>query len=156
MNVTATLFGQMFTFLVLVWFVNQFLWGPMTKMMQERKARIADGLAAGERGKHELELAKKKAADDIRDAKRQAADILAGAKKQATENIEESKEQARIEGQKQLDAAKAEIEQERSRAREQLREEVVTLATVMAEKVLAREIDASAHSDFVKQEMQKI
>ncbi len=57
MSITATLIGQMVTFAVLVWFVMRFLWEPMTSMMAERTTRIADGLAAAERGKHEQQLA---------------------------------------------------------------------------------------------------
>jgi F-type H+-transporting ATPase subunit b len=149
MNVTATLFGQILTLAVLVWFINRYLWVPLTQAMQARTAKIADGLAAAERGKHELELAEHGAADRLRKAKQDAAEVIAKANKQATEIIEDAKEQARAEGQRQLEAAKAEIDQEKSRAKEQLREEVISLALLTAEKVLAREINAAAHNDLI-------
>lgn len=156
MNVTATLFGQVATFAVLVWFVMRYLWGPVTQAMEARTKRIADGLAAAERGAHELESAKKRSAEELHQARQEAADILSTAHKQANEIIEEAKEEARTEGQRQLEAAKAEIELEKSRAREQLREEVVSLAIVSAEKVLAREIDVTVHNDFITQMVQKL
>lgn len=149
MNVTATLFGQALTFGVLVWFLTRYLWGPMTQMMQARAARIANGLEAAERSKHELELAKQHAADSLRAAKQQAAEVIAGANKQATVIIDQAKEQARIEGQRQLDVAVAEIEQEKSRARQELRTEVVSLALATAEKILAREINPSVHGEYL-------
>jgi hypothetical protein len=71
-NITATLFGQVVTFALLVWFIQRFLWDPMTRMMEDRKKRIADGLAAAERGKHEQELAEKRATEVIHEAKTQA------------------------------------------------------------------------------------
>jgi len=156
MNVTATLFGQMATFAVLVWFVHRYLWGPVTQAMETRTKRIADGLAAAERSTHELESAKKRSAEELRKARQAAADIIAAAQKQANQIVEDAKDEARTEGQRQLEAAKAEIELEKSRAREQLRGEVVSLAIVSAEKVLAREIDVTAHNDFIAQMIQQL
>lgn len=150
MNVTATLIAQIATFAVLVWFINAFLWGPMTKMMEDRRKRIADGLAAAERGKHEQELAEQRAKEVIHEAKQQAADILAQAQKRANEIVEEAKANARNEGDRLLAAANAEIEQEVYRAKEQLRGQVVSIAVAGAAKVLSREIDAKAHDALLK------
>lgn len=156
MSITVTLFGQIFTFMVLVAFVWRVLWGPMTQMMEDRRKRIADGLAASERGKHDLELAEHRAAERLRDAKQDVADLLAAANKRANEIIEESKQQARVEGQRQLDVALAEIEQEINRAREDLRKQVANLAIASAEKILEREIDAAKHSEFLDLMMKKL
>lgn len=150
MNVTATLIGQMLTFAVLVWFINRYLWGPMTQMMEDRKKRIADGLAAAERGKHEQELAEKRAKEVIHEAKDQASEILAQAQKRAGEIVEEAKAQARVEGERLKAAASAEIEHELNRAKEHLRGQVVTLAVSGAARVLSKEIDEKAHGDLLK------
>ncbi|HKJ77599.1 MAG TPA: F0F1 ATP synthase subunit B [Gammaproteobacteria bacterium] len=149
MNVTATLFGQMLTFAVLVWFVNRFLWGPMTRMMEDRKKRIADGLAAAERGKHEQELAEKRAAEVIHEAKEQASEIIAQAQKRSNEIVEEAKDSARAESERIVAAANAEIEQEVHRAREQLRGQVATLAVTGASRIMEREIDAANHQQML-------
>lgn len=156
MNVTATLFGQMLTFAVLVWFVMRFLWEPMTKMLESRSKRIADGLAAAERGRHELGLAEQRSAEHLRTAKQQAAEIVVQANKRANEIIEEAKELARAEGQRQLEAAKAEIEQEINRAKEHLREQFVGLVMNTAEKVLEKEINAQLHGEFVAKLAEKL
>ena len=150
MNVTATLFGQMITFAVLVWFIHRFLWGPLTRMLAERNKRIADGLAAAERGKRELEMAGKRSAETLRDTKQQAADIIAQAEKRALQVIEEAKHAAKAEGDRVTAGAKAEIAQEVSRAKEALRSQVSALAVVGAEKILRREVDAKAHADLLK------
>lgn len=156
MSITVTLFGQILTFMVLVGFVWKFLWGPVTQMMAARSTRIAQGLAAAERGKHELELSEQRAAERLREAKQDAAEIITAANKRANEIIEESKEQARLEGQRQLELAQAEIEQETNRAKEHLREQVVSLALLMSEKILGREIDASAHHNFLDQMIKEL
>ncbi|SCZ64392.1 F0F1 ATP synthase subunit B [Thiohalomonas denitrificans] len=150
MNVTATLFGQMLTFFVLVWFVWKFLWDPMTQMMEDRKTRIADGLAAAERGKHEQELAEKRAAEVIHEAKEKAAEIIAQAQKRSSEIVEEAKETARTEGERIKASAQSDIEQEVNRAKESLRGKVVSLSVAGASKVLAREIDEKSQEDLLK------
>lgn len=150
MNVTATLFGQILTFAVLVWFINRFLWGPLTQMMEDRRKRIADGLAAAERGKHEQELAEKRAAEVVHEAKEQAAGIIAQAQKHANEIVEEAKDTARSEGERLKASAQSEIEQEVNRAKENLRGKVVSLSVAGASKVLAREIDEKSQEDLLK------
>lgn len=150
MNINVTLFGQIAAFVLLIWLVNKFLWTPLNTALANRQKKIADGLAAAEKGKHELELSEKRAKEELHEARTQAADILAQAEKRANEIIEEAKGNARNEGERIITAAHAEIEQEVNRAKEQLREQVATIAVSGASKILSREIDASAHNDLLK------
>ena len=68
MNFNATLIGQTITFIVFVWFCMKFIWPPVMNALETRKKKIADGLAAGERGRHEKELAEERAKDILREA----------------------------------------------------------------------------------------
>ncbi len=145
MNFTATLLGQMITFAVLVLFVKAVLWQPMLRMLDERKKRIADGLAAAERGLREKELGEKRAMEILHEAHEKANELIALAQKRTAEIIEEAKDAGRAEGDRMVAAARAEIEQEANRTRERLRQEVVALALKGAEQVLGREIDAAQH-----------
>ena len=112
MNINLTLIAQLVSFAVFVWFTMKFVWPPLVRAMDERKAKIADGLAAAERGAHEQELAQERAKKVLHEAKQQAAEIKANAEKQAVMIVEEAKGKAQEEGARQLAAAKAEIEQE--------------------------------------------
>lgn len=149
MNITATLIIQMITFALFVWFTMRFVWKPLTGIMEERNKRIADGLAAAERGQHEQELAEQRAKDTLHEAKERASEIVNQAQKRANEMVEEAKTEARTEGDRLLAAAKAEIEQEVNRAREELRAQVAVLAVQGAERVLKREVDANAHNQML-------
>ncbi|MHB1076168.1 F0F1 ATP synthase subunit B [Thiobacillus sp.] len=151
MNFNATLIGQSVTFIFFVWFCMKFVWPPIMNALETRKKQIADGLAAADRGKHELELAAKKAGDNMRDAKAQAAEVIAQAEKRAAQIIEEAKVAAKEEGDRQLAAAQANIAQETNRARESLREQVAGLAVAGAEKILRREVNAQTHADLLGQ-----
>ncbi|NNF95940.1 MAG: F0F1 ATP synthase subunit B [Halobacteria archaeon] len=150
MNINFTLFGQTITFMLFVWFCMKFVWPPIMNALEQRKTKIADGLAAAERGALEHKLAKKRATETLHDAKQQAQEIINQAQKRASEIAEESKDNARAEAERIVAAANAEIEQEVNRAREQLRGQVVSLAVAGAGKVLKKEIDAKANEQLLQ------
>jgi F-type H+-transporting ATPase subunit b len=150
MNINLTLIGQSITFALFVWFCYKFVWPPLVHALAERSKKIADGLAAAERGQHEQELAEKRAAKHIKEAKTQASEIISQAQKRAKEIEEASKNDARSEAERIKAGANAEIEQEVNRAREHLRKEVITLAMAGAEKVLQREVNADAHASSLQ------
>ncbi|OGT26408.1 MAG: ATP synthase F0 subunit B, partial [Gallionellales bacterium RIFOXYD2_FULL_52_7] len=77
MDITFTLIAQALTFAILIWFTAKFIWPPLMSAIESRQKTIADGLAAAERGKHDLDLAAKRSAELLREAKEKAADILA-------------------------------------------------------------------------------
>jgi F-type H+-transporting ATPase subunit b len=147
MNINATLFGQTITFILFVWFCLKFIWPHIIKAMDDRKTRIAEGLAAGERGRHEQELGEQRAVEVIREAKDQAKEILALAHKRGDEIVDDAKGDGRAEGERMLRAAEAEMEQQMNQAREQLRADVVKLALQGAQQVLARDVDEKAHTE---------
>ncbi len=149
MNINLTLFGQMLSFAVFVWFTMKFVWPPIVTALEERKTRIAEGLAAAERGHREQELARKRATASMQDAKAEAGEILGMAEKRAAEIVDVAKGDARVEGARLLAAAHAEIEQEKTRVKEELREQVAKLALSAAEKILQKEIDAVKHKTLL-------
>ena len=149
MNINLTLFAQAITFAAFIWFTAKFVWPPLMRAIQTRQQQIADGLAAGEKGRQELELSGKRASAELAKARERAQEIVALAEKRAAQMVEEAKGLAREEGNREKGAAKAEIEQEVARARETLREQVVALVVAGAEKILRREVNAQAHSDLL-------
>ena len=150
MNINATLLGQTIMFAMFVWFCMKFVWPPIIAALDARKKYIADGLAAAERGKHDLDLAAKRSAEVLREVKEKAADIIALGDKRAHEIVEEAKTHAHVEGERIVTAAKSEIDQEVFRAKEQLRTQVSAVALAGARKILGREIDAKAHNELLE------
>lgn len=150
MNINLTLFSQALSFAILIWFTAKFVWPPLMAAIEARQKTIAEGLAAAERGKTDLELAAKRSAEVIREAKEKAAEIIALGDKRVSEMIEEAKVQAKAEGDRIITGAKAEIDQEVFRARELLRTQVSAVALAGAGKILGREIDAKAHNDLLE------
>jgi F-type H+-transporting ATPase subunit b len=149
MNINATLIGQAIAFFLFVVFCMKYVWPPILQALEDRKKKIADGLAAAEHGKHEQALAEERAKELLREAKEQAGEIITRADKRASEIVDEAKGDARAEGDRLIVAAQAEIDQEVNRAKEDLRGQVVAIALAGAGKVLEREVDETTHAELL-------
>jgi F-type H+-transporting ATPase subunit b len=149
MNINLTLLSQAAAFGIFIWFTAKFVWPPLLRAIEARQKQIADGLAAAERGRKDLELASKRAEDIVGQARERSQEILAQAEKRAAQIVEEAKGQAKTEGDRIIAGAKAEIDREVFRAKEALRTQVAVLAVQGAEKILRREVDPKAHADLL-------
>lgn len=156
MNLNATLIAQIIVFFILVWFTMKYVWPPIAKALDERADKIAEGLAAAERGKSDFEQAEKKVAELLTDGRTQVAEMVANAEKRAAQIVEDAKVQAAAEAARISAQAKADVEQETNRAREALREQVAVLAVKGAEAILRREVNEKQHAQMLsalKQEL---
>lgn len=149
MNFNATLIGQTISFIFFVWFTMKFVWPLLLKQMQDRETKIADGLAAAEKGQESLARAEQRHAELLEEGKQQAAEIISQGQRRGDEIIEQSKLNAKAEGERLIHAAGAEIDRERTQAREQLKAHVATLALAGVEQILMREIDQNAHNELL-------
>ena len=149
MNINFTLIAQAIAFAVLIWFTVKFVWPPLLSAIETRQKEIADGLAAASEGRNALEVAAKKSEITLNEAKQKASELISQAEKRGSPIVEDAKAVAKAEGDRIIAGAKAEIEQEINRAKEGLRSQVSSLAVAGAEKILRKEINASAHSDML-------
>ena len=149
MNINATLIIQLIVFLILVWFTMSFVWPPIAKALDERAAKIADGLAAADKAKTELSAANNRVEAELAKSRTETAARLADADRRAQSIVEEAKTRATEEGNKIIAAAKAEADQQTVKAREVLREQVAALAVKGAEQILRKEVNAGVHADLL-------
>jgi F-type H+-transporting ATPase subunit b len=149
MNINFTLIMQAVAFFAFILFTAKVVWPPLMTVIEARQKQIADGLAAGEEGRHSLVNAEKRIAEMMTDAKTRASEIVAQGEKLKSEAIEKSRGEAKVEADRIIAAAKAEIEQEVYRAKESLRGQVANLAVEGASKILKREVDAKVHADLL-------
>ena len=151
MSITSTLIIQMIVFLLLVWFTMTKVWPPIAKALDERAAKIREGLSAADKAKADLAAANQRVEKELSAARSDAAQRLADAERLAQSMIEEAKSKANEEGAKIVAAARSEAEQEAIKAREALRDQVASLAVKGAEQILRREVDANAHAQLLGQ-----
>jgi len=142
LDINATLFGQMLTFAIFVWFSMRYVWPLLERSLEERHKKIADGLAASERGHKELALAQAKATKQLHDARLRANEIIVNANQQALLLLEEARAAANKEREQILIAGRLQIRYESEETAEKLRKESVIMALATAEKLLSRAITA--------------
>ena len=151
MNLNATFIAQLIVFFVLAWVTMTYVWPPIMKALDERAKKIADGLAAADRGKLELAEANKRVEAELVKSRADHQARMADAEKQAVRMIDDAKKTAEAEKARILAQAKVEAAQEVQRAKDTLRNALAELAVKGAEQILKREINAQAHADLLGQ-----
>lgn len=149
MSITVTLIVQGLAFLAVAWLVMKFGWPMIIEAIEERQKKIADGLAAAEKGQQGLAEATTRADAIVREARERARQIEDQAAKRANEAIETARQAAQGEGARIVDAARAEVVTETNRARDELRREYGSLVVAGASQLLEREVDAKAHAQLI-------
>ena len=145
MDINITLVIQGLAFFAVAWVVMKFGWPHIMAAIEERQAKIADGLAAADRSKKDLASAEEKVNEVLREARGKANEIIAQAEARRIQIIDDAKGEAANEGLRLKAGAEAEIELSVNKAREDLRKQVAALALAGAEKLILREIDGNAH-----------
>ncbi|MEE9476096.1 MAG: F0F1 ATP synthase subunit B [Roseateles sp.] len=156
MNINATLWIQWIPFAILAWVTAQFIWPVIAKALDERAAKIADGLAAADRAKTELASANQAVEAQLAQTRTESTKLLGDAEKRAAAIVEEAKKRAEDEAAKIIAQAKADAEQQVVRAREALREQVAVLAVKGAEAILHKEVNAGVHADLLERLKQEL
>ena len=151
MNINLTLIVQMLVFATLVLAVMKWVWPVILGAMDERERKIAQGLAAAEKGEEALSEARNKAEAIIREARERANQIIDHAQHRANDLVEQARSTAGTEGARLIAAAQQQIQLDATRARETLRREVAGIAVGAAAKLLGREIDAKKHAELLAQ-----
>lgn len=153
MNINQTLFGQMITFGLFVWVTMKYIWPPITKAMETRQQKIADGLANAEAADKKLAQAVQESEKIIQTGRQKASECLQQAKQEANAMINTAKQ-----AQSQLkQKAELALQQQKRRLQQQLKQEasdqIIDLALSMAEKILGEKLDKVANQTLIKRLM---
>jgi F-type H+-transporting ATPase subunit b len=151
MNINATLFVQLVVFFIGAWVTMKFIWPPLVRSLEERQKKIAEGLAAADRGHKSLEDARRRIADEQAAERAHVQQMIAEAEKRGQSIVDAAREQAKAEADRIVEAARGEAKQEMQRAKDALRDQVAVLAIAGAEQILKREVNAQAHADLLSQ-----
>ena len=140
LTINGTLIAQLLIFLAMLGVLYYFAWGPLLRILNERRARIAQGVEATERAKRELEAAEKERQAKLEEARREAQAILDRIAKQAEALITK---------------ARAEIQQERDKAVQDLRSQVAELAVLAAGRIIGESLDAKKHRELIERAIEE-
>ncbi len=150
-----SLVAFLINFLLLLGLLTLFLYKPVTKMLDERSAKIKEGLEQAERARVESVRAGEEVKAQVEAGRREGQAIVA----QATQVGERVKEEARFGAKKEAEIliakARAEIDREREEGFDQLRREFVDLAMLAAEKVINQSLDKKAHLRLIEETLEE-
>lgn len=149
LDINLTLIIQMLVFAAFVLFTMKLVWPPLSRALEERREKIAEGLSAAERGRKELELAHHRVETELKKAQAHSAEMIDKARKHALQITEEAKEEAKREMQIQGKLLQEQLVQQVNQAKEALRKQVAQLAIAAAEKILMREINQEANQALI-------
>ena len=149
MTINATFIGQIIVFLILLWFIGKFVTPVLAEELNARNRKIADGLAAADKGQKDLAEATSRADAIVREARERAKQIEDQAARRSNEAIEAAKVTAQGEGARIVAAARDEASTETNRARDALRKEFGSMVVTGASRLLEREVDAKTHAQLL-------
>lgn len=149
MNINATLIIQIIVFGILWWFTATYVWPPITRALDERSKRIADGLAAADRARADLAAAEVRVQEEIKKARLGASELRTAAERQAAALLDQARADASRIVAEARKAAEGEAELAAQRVKDRLREEVALLAVAGAARILRREVDARGHAQLL-------
>lgn len=142
-------------FLVLLFLLKKFLYGPVCNMLDKRREEVVGNLNQAEEAKTEAQKLRDDYAAQIKDAKNEAQDIINRAAKIGEQTKNDIISEARDEANKVSQKAQEEIQREKTQALNELRGEVANLAVLAAEKIVGKTIEVKDHeamiNNFVKE-----
>jgi F-type H+-transporting ATPase subunit b len=149
MELNATLFGQMITFLIFALVVINFVWPPISQALDERKKKISDGLLAAEEANQKLELAEVESSRLLSKTKSKCDKLLQEAQQRAGFIVEQSRVEAEDTKSKVLESGYKELELALNKAKIDLQNEYSSLVIKGAEKVISRSINQHDHKNLL-------
>jgi F-type H+-transporting ATPase subunit b len=142
---------QILGFLILLWGLSKWAWGPLTAQLEKRRQRIAGEFAEAERRQNAADQLKAKFEQDLRGIDAQARAKLQEAVSEGQKVAGEIRAQANSEAQARMARAEEEMMREREKAKELLKEQIIALSLATAEKILKSKLDEPAHRKLAGQ-----
>jgi len=136
-------FWQAVIFLVTLFVLSKFAWGPIMSAMKEREDSITDALSAADKARADIEKLQATNEALLVEARAERDRILAEAQKNATAMMEDARVKATTEGTRLIEAARVSIQTEKNAALNEVKNYTATLALDIAEKILRKELSNS-------------
>jgi len=155
LTINGTLIAQLVIFLLVLFILYRLAWGPLLRILNERRARIAQGVEATQKALQELEAAEKERQAKLEEARREAQTILDRIAKQGEDLRKELEAKAREQADALIAKARAEIQQERQKAVQDLRSQVADLAVMAAGRIIGESLDAKKHRQLIERTIEE-
>ena len=151
-----TVVATVISFLLLVWLLSAKAWGPLMKMMEERRTNIESMLAQAENERQQAETIKREYQEEMRKARQEAQEVIAKATKISESQASEILAASHVEADKIKKSALADIGRERDRAISEVKAQVADLSVLVAEKIIRQKLDMKGQGKLIEQFIQEV
>jgi F-type H+-transporting ATPase subunit b len=149
-------FWTIAVFLVLLFLLKRFAWGPLLAALDERQAGIRKSLEDADRARKELEQVQQESAAIIGKARAEADGIVSDARADGAQLREDLRRQAQQQAQAIVQNAERQIQQERDRALQQIRQEAVDMSLMIASKLIRRNLTAEDNASLIDEALKQV
>lgn len=136
--------------------LSYLLFNPVRDMLKKRQDKIQDDIDTAKKDKEDAAALKQDYDARIRDIEKEAEAILSDARKKALKNEAKILEEAKEEAARMLARANAQIELERKKAADDMKKEMIQVASLMAQKVVAGSMDREIQDSLVEETLKEI
>lgn len=147
---------MLFFFILLIYLVGKFAWGPVMNMMKKREEYVANEIEVAEKNRAEAETASKEAVAQLRQTKEEAQKIIEDARNAGIKQEQDIVQAAREEADRIKLAAKEEIQNEKDKALQALNDKVASLSVLIASKVIEKEISAQDQDKLIEDTIKEV
>lgn len=148
-EINSTLLWQAFNFLVLLWLLKRYLYGPITEMLDKRTNQIENDLNEAKREREEAIELKQKYQNKLREGRLKAQDMVDEAEIRGKKRAREIIEKAEEESERVRDRKLAEVAQAKKEAANELRNQVATISLLAAGKLIEEKLDDKKHEELI-------
>ena len=142
--------------LVMFTFLSYLLFKPVRKLLEDRKQRVADEQESAKNDRKEAAVYKEEYEQKLKEIDKEAQAILSEARKKAMKTENEIVAEAKEEAARIITRANNEIELERKRALDDMKQEMISIASAMAGKVVAASIDTSVQDELIEETLKEM
>lgn len=148
--------AALFFFVLLLYLLKKFAWGPLMSVMQEREEFVANEIDEAEKSRKEAAIAAEKAAAQLLQTKQEAQKIIDDAKDAGVKLEQDIIESARLEADRLKVAAQADIQNEKEKAIQALQDQVASLSVLIASKVIEKELNTADQDHLINEYIKEV
>lgn len=141
---------------VMFTFLSYLLFNPVRDMLKKRQDRVKNDIDSAEKAKEDAQKLKADYEDRLREIHREEDAILSAARKRALENEAKILEEARTEAAGIIARANHQIELEKKKAEDDIKKEIISVASMIAEKVVKEQIDTRIQDSLIDETLKEI
>lgn len=141
---------------VLLWALSYFLFNPVRKLLSDRQEKIRTELETAQEDMEQASALREEYETKLAEINKQAEEILSEARKKALANENQIIANAKEEAARILERAKVEVELEKKKATDEVKNEMISIAALMAGKVVAASIDTTVQNQLIEETLKEM